>query len=341
MLMGRKTTRTTRSPRVLQPSMHSLYCKHISPVSACHLLPGRPRMLHRTAPGQTPGKDRAPQALAPPGQAYRPTATLLYHYDAHASWVLDAARQPGGTRIASAGADGNVRIWDAETGAALLTYRGHTRLLKAINIQARVSVIAWSPDGKLMASAGAGSSVHIWDAASGQTVTRYQAHSGLLPDVWALVWSPDGQLMASACCSIGRDKTIHIWDARTGQTRTRSDASASWMPPFSVLSLAWSPDGTWLAAACGDKTIRIWERATGHPPSCLAPPGPAIWPGRPIAASWLLRMQTRPSSSGSATDSRRWSTMGIQTGSDMWPGHPMEDTWPARPTTGRCASGRR
>jgi WD40 repeat protein/nucleoside phosphorylase len=196
--------------------------------------------------------------LSPP---HKPGA-FLRRYDAHASWVLAVAWEPTGTRIASAGADGTVRIWEAETGESLLTYRGHTHLLNTINIHASISTIAWSPDGGRMASAGSGTKVHIWDAATGQILTLYQGHSGLLPDVWTAAWSPDGKQVASVCSSIGIDKTIHIWDAASGQTLKRYDVRANWLPNLSVPALAWSSDGTRLAAACGDRTIRIWDSAT-------------------------------------------------------------------------------
>jgi WD40 repeat protein/nucleoside phosphorylase len=190
--------------------------------------------------------------------------TLLRQYDVHASWVLAVDWEPGGTRIASAGADGTVRIWEADTGESPLTYRGHARLLNKINLQATVYTVAWAPEGLRVASAGDGSNVYIWNAATGQTLTLYQNHSGLLPNVYAVAWSPDGKQIATACSSIGFDKTVHIWDATTGQTLKRYDAHSGWTPNFSVLSLAWSSDGTHIAATCGDKTIRVWNAATGH-----------------------------------------------------------------------------
>jgi len=192
------------------------------------------------------------------------TDALPRRYDAHASWVVALAWSPDGTRIASAGGDGTVRVWEAETGVSLLTYRRHTRLLNKINHPATVYAVAWAPEGQRIVSAGDGATVHVWDAATGQTLTLYQGHSGLLANVYAVAWSPDGKSIASACSSIGMDKTVHNWDPATGQTLSRYNAHYGWVPNFSILSVAWSPDGTRVAATCGDKTLRIWSTATGR-----------------------------------------------------------------------------
>src|SRR5947209_13837156 len=103
----------------------------------------------------------------------RAKGTILRTYDIHSSYVVAVAWEPDGNRIASSGGDGLVRVWDADTGQTLLTYRGHPWVLKKVNMAPTIYAIAWSPEGLRLASAGVGTDIHVWNAATGQDIIKY------------------------------------------------------------------------------------------------------------------------------------------------------------------------
>jgi uncharacterized protein (TIGR03067 family) len=101
-----------------------------------------------------------------------------------------------GKQVAAAGPDRTVRVWDAVTGAELITFKGHT---------SEVFGVAFSPDGKYVASAGDDRVVLVWEAATGKEALRLPGHSRV---VYRVAFSADGKRLASA----SHDKTIKIWD---------------------------------------------------------------------------------------------------------------------------------
>jgi WD40 repeat protein len=118
------------------------------------------------------------------------------------------------------------------------TFRGHTNA---------VNSVAWSPDGKRLASGSWDKTVGVWDISSGQTLLTCKGHTD---EVASVAWSPDGKRLASA----SRDMTVRVWDASSGQTLFTYTGHAWW-----VDSVAWSPDGKRLASASEDTTVQVWD----------------------------------------------------------------------------------
>jgi WD40 repeat protein/tRNA A-37 threonylcarbamoyl transferase component Bud32 len=176
----------------------------------------------------------------------------------HDGEVFAVTYSPDGLYFASAGADGTVRVREVATGQEVLHLRAHAARGrnavspdKATHLLQGASAIAYSRDGKLLASGGADGVVRIWNSVDGKSLHIIRAHGSAVTGV---AFSPDGRWLASSSWH----KSVKIWDEATGQLlRTLSGHSRE------ATRVAFSPDGKMLASSSWDQTIRLWDPATG------------------------------------------------------------------------------
>jgi WD40 repeat protein len=211
----------------------------------------------------------------------------------HTRRVTEVAFDRSGRRLASlssrggwalAMADDTVRVWDVDPRATVPILHGHT---------GSIYPVAYSPDGRWLASGSWDGTVRLWDAATGETCATLRHPTY----VWELAFDPDGTWLATGCAQEAR---LRIWDVATAlvrkeilfpgrdfrlltvspdgnrvAARTYDPTSkkqvltvcdiASGKALFSTegSSLAYSPDGRWLAALAADeKTVLLLDART-------------------------------------------------------------------------------
>ncbi|KIY53623.1 WD40 repeat-like protein [Fistulina hepatica ATCC 64428] len=190
------------------------------------------------------------------------TSTYLWTPDTGA--VMSVGEAPEGTYVSSlefsqdgmfigvGNGNGDVELWDCETGQKLRTMGGHTEQVGCLSFNQHI----------LSSGCGDGSIWHHDVRIARHKVMELNAHNG---EVCGLKWRPDGELLASGA----NDNVVNIWDCRVGDVNENSRSTPKWTKrnhTAAVKALAWCPWQPSLLATGGgtnDATINVWNSSTG------------------------------------------------------------------------------
>ena len=182
----------------------------------------------------------------PPVSSKPPIGTNLYTYRGHPGWVYAVSWSYDNKRIASAGSEGSVQVWDTINGGQLLTYHGHSK---------RVNAVEWAPDSKRIVSVSNDKTVQVWEVSSGRQLFIYPGHTDW---VIAVRWSPDGRRIASG----SNDGTVRVLN--TEHPQGIQSPLQVYSGKSGVNAVAWSPDGRRIASGSNDKTVLVWDVTNGR-----------------------------------------------------------------------------
>jgi len=204
----------------------------------------------------------------------------------HTAPVLTVAWSPDGKLIASGGQDKKTIIWDATTGKSVQVLADHSDFVQAIawsqtltsmiatggkehkthlystktwkktktlDGEFPIQSVAWSVDGKMIATGYTTGKTVVWNPTSGKELFKLDS-GGSPPMVMGLAFSPNGNLLATGIAN----HTMQLWNPRNGQRVHNMRTMAQ------VQQLAWAPTGTFIGVANLDRTTRFYDTATGR-----------------------------------------------------------------------------
>jgi WD40 repeat protein len=206
------------------------------------------------------------QAAAKPAPANEDSVGAVRKYSGHRGPIRSVAVSPDGKRVLTGAFNGELFLWDADSGAIIKQFEGH---------QSTVACVAFAPDGRYAASAASMNNdptVRLWDLQTLSPVRQFP-----LQVTRSIAFSRDGHWLAAGSGT----QQFGVWDLKTSIGQVYKEGGQLHVPQ--IWGLAFLADNRRVLMGCPDKTLRIWEITstamtektswqTGHtaPVSCIA-----------------------------------------------------------------------
>lgn len=155
---------------------------------------------------------------------------------------------PDGETVVSANLDNDIRVWKTKSGELVKRVEDMTGAMFAAE---------FTPDGKQLIMGGLDETVYIWDA---KTFALSRTLKGHGETIAALAISPDGRTLVTGgfdTFTARNPVKVAIWDLASGKITRTIPA------PHVAASVAFSPDGKWIAVSAGEKEVSLWKVASG------------------------------------------------------------------------------
>jgi WD40 repeat protein/transcriptional regulator with XRE-family HTH domain len=156
---------------------------------------------------------------------------------------IDIEISPNGKRLLIGSFEGTPKLLDAQTGATICQFTGHS---------GPVWELAFSPDSRYVATSSLDKTARLWKTENCELLRTFSGHTD---GVASVDFSPDGKNLATGSW----DKTARLWDVETGQELRQFIGHTCYL----VRSVRFSPDGKYLLTGNCDKTARLWDVQTG------------------------------------------------------------------------------
>jgi WD40 repeat protein len=156
--------------------------------------------------------------------------------------IQSVAFSPNG-QLAASDTNGQIILWQVADNKQLLSFKAHLSWIWSV---------AFSSDGKILASCSSDNTICLWRLPDGNLIRTLQGHTS---EVRSVTFSSNGKIIASG----GSDYTIRIWNLTTGRQLQILQGHTN-----VVSAVAFSPDNETIASGSYDHTIRIWNVATGE-----------------------------------------------------------------------------